>query len=84
MYPTDIDDAKPAPPTERKKYGSSLIGQSIRFRGQERDTILEVTVLDCGTSHLRGDWFEILDDGASESKMITASELDDIMANRVK
>ena len=70
--------------TNREKYGSSLIDQSIRFLDQQRDTILEVTVLDCGTSHLRGDWFEILDEGASESRMITASELDDIMANRVQ
>jgi len=46
--------------------------------------ILELTVLDCGTSHLWGDWFEILDDGASESKMISASELEDIMENRVQ
>jgi hypothetical protein len=34
MYPTDIDDTKQAPPTERKKYGSSLIGQSIHLRDQ--------------------------------------------------
>ena len=62
----------------------SLVNRSVFFRDQQRDTILEVTVLDCGTSHLKGDWFEIQDDGASESKMITASELEDIMANRVQ
>jgi hypothetical protein len=84
MYPANVDSAEPAPGVNRQKYGSRLIGQTIRFREQQRDAILEVTMLDCGTSHLRGDWFEILDDGASESRMITAGELEDIMAKRVQ
>jgi len=84
MLPTDIDTCEPAPPTEMKKYGNSLVGQSIRFRDPRRNTILEVTVLDCGTSHMRGDWFEVLDGGESESKMISASDFEDIMANCVQ
>ena len=84
MYPTDIDTGEPAPLTEQKIYGNSIIGRLIRFRDPRRNKILEVTVLDCGTSLVRGDWFEVLDGSESGSKMISASDFEDIMANCVE
>ena len=64
------------------KHGLELIGSTICYHDGENGKIMEGTITDFGTSHLKGDWFLVIydDDTAVE---ITASDMDDILKNRV-
>ena len=77
MYPCRIanDDGEPA---------LHLVGQTIWFHNHETNSIVKCTIQDCGTSVLRGDWFEVVYDGNTGSQQISKGEMKDIMANCVQ
>lgn len=80
LYPSLSDNA-----TVRKdcEPGPHLIGQKVRCHDREMGDIIEFTIQDCGTSHLKGEWFEIMyehDEGASQ---ITAREMKVMLDDRV-
>jgi len=70
------------PKANGDKRGLELIGSTIRYHDGKISKIMECTIADFGTSHLKGDWFLVTydDDTAVE---ITASDMDDILKNRV-
>ncbi|KAF8652903.1 hypothetical protein AX14_008325 [Amanita brunnescens Koide BX004] len=62
---------------------TNLIGQTIRYRDSRHKEIRECEVNDCGTSHMRGDWYLITHTDSEEEMMITAGEMNDILESRV-
>ena len=66
------------------ELGPHLIGQTIQFRDHKTDSVVDCTIEDCGTSHLRGEWYEVVYGAATESHQISKAELRDIMASRVQ
>ncbi|KAM6495574.1 hypothetical protein JOM56_008280, partial [Amanita muscaria] len=68
--------------TTTREPGPHLIDKTVRYRDQETGKIMELTIQDCGTSHLKGEWFEVEYDDLTVLQ-ITAGELEEILANRV-
>ncbi|KAM6495575.1 hypothetical protein JOM56_008281 [Amanita muscaria] len=68
--------------TTTRELGPHLIDQTVRYRDQGTGKIMELTIQDCGTSHLKGEWFEVMYDDLTVLQ-ITARELKTILANRV-
>jgi hypothetical protein len=70
------------PKADVDKRGLELLGSTIRYHDGKNGKIMECTIDDFGTSHLKGDWFLVTydDDTAFE---ITASDMNDILKNRV-
>jgi hypothetical protein len=71
------------PEREDHKLGPHLLDQTFRYLDQETDLVMEFTIQDCGTSHLRGEWFEVEYDDLTVLQ-ITAGELKEMLANRVE
>jgi hypothetical protein len=80
MYPRHTTSGR----AKGGELGPHLVGQTIRFRDQKTDFVVECTIQDCGTSHLRGEWFEVIYGAATGSQQISKLELRDIMANYVQ
>ena len=95
MLPDDPESMHPRLPShlERMLYpettahdtshdeGPNLIGQTIRFRDQTTGGTMECTVQDCGTSKLRGDWFEVV--FGDEEVRITSEEMKEMLSSRI-
>ena len=62
--------------------GTNLIGQTIRFRDQTTGETMECTVQDCGTSKLRGDWFEVV--FGDKEMRITTEEMKEMLSSRIR
>ena len=69
-FPTKVD------------IGPHLIGTTINFVGEDTDEIMECTVKDYGTSHLQGDWVDVVYGDVRESR-ISREEMYDILVNRL-
>jgi hypothetical protein len=67
--------------TTHEDLGPNLMGQTIRFRDQTTGETMECTVQDCGTSKLRGDWFEVVFD--DEEMQITTEEMKEILLSSI-
>ncbi|KAM6495573.1 hypothetical protein JOM56_008279 [Amanita muscaria] len=68
--------------TTPRELGPHLIDKTVRYHDQETGKIMELTIQDCGTSHLKGEWFEVEYDDLTVLQ-ITAGELKEILANCV-
>ncbi|KIL68299.1 hypothetical protein M378DRAFT_158836 [Amanita muscaria Koide BX008] len=68
--------------TTPRELGPHLIDKTVRYRDQETGKIMELTIQDCGTSHLKGKWFEVEYDDLTVLQ-ITSGKLEEILANRV-
>jgi hypothetical protein len=62
--------------------GPDLIGTTFSFLDGESGKIMKCTILDYGTSELRGDWVEVDYNDTMEMR-ISAEEMKDMLANRV-
>lgn len=76
VYPPSADSAT------KRELGPHLINETVRYRDQETGKIMESTVQDYGTSHVKGEWFEVMNDDLTVLQ-ITAGELKEMLANRV-
>lgn len=65
------------------ELGPHFINQTIRFRDPKTGKVVECKVQDCGTSHIKGDWFEVVYDDMKNSQVM-ARELKEMLANRVE
>jgi hypothetical protein len=68
---------------EGRQVGPHLVGQTFRYLDQKTGSIAKFTIKDCGTSHLRGEWFEIEGEDLRVLQ-ITPEELEEMLANRVE
>jgi hypothetical protein len=62
--------------------GPDLIGTTFSFLDGESGKIMKCTILDYGTSELRGDWVEVDYDDRMDLR-ISPGEFEDMLANRV-
>jgi hypothetical protein len=66
------------------KIGAHLINQTIPFIDQEMGKIFMCMIHDYGTSHVRGEWYEVTYGGTAEPHIISSVELEVIITNRVQ
>ena len=69
-------------PPEAHDPVEELLGQTIRYRHRKDSAITECTVMDYGTSRVKGEWYCIAH-GEGEGYEITAREMNAILASRV-
>jgi hypothetical protein len=91
---TFLSDGTPAPeeisvsaffPAAEPEVGTDLnaglVDQTFYFYDTQTSQDRECKIVDCGTSHLRGDWFEVVLDGGPATQ-ITAREMKEILDAR--
>jgi hypothetical protein len=71
------------PQQQQSKLDMNLIGQTIRYYDSRLMKIQECSIIDCGSSHMLGDWYTIVYSNNEEDVMIKAVEMGDILKARV-
>src|SRR6266852_5234155 len=77
--PNSMDARTPLPSYPRSAFSPTsmedgvgfqhLVGTTIRFPDDRTGEITDCTIQDCGTSHLRGDWIEVVYDDGRELRI---------------
>jgi hypothetical protein len=75
FYPTSTGDAVDI----EHGIGPNLIGTTIGLIDEKTGEVTKCTVQDFGTSHLQGDWVDVVYDDGRESRMLQK----EMLANRV-
>jgi hypothetical protein len=68
----------------RHKADELVLGQKIRYRDKRTGQIMECTVEDSGTSRLRGNWFLVLYGPEEREVEVTATQMEEMLVNRVE
>ena len=77
LYPTIVHNV------EAGELGPQLINKTVECRDQETDEVVTFTIQDYGTSHVKGEWFEIMYEDLTVLQ-ITTVELKEMLANQVE
>lgn len=67
---------------DRTRHFGLRAFQQVRYRDPDTKTVMEFTVTDLGTSHVKGDWFEV-QYGEEPEVMVSRMEMAAILANRI-